>query len=46
MADAIIALTTNLAVRTGQPIRFKPEWFEPEKDDTPEKDRRSKLIAT
>ncbi len=38
MADAIIALTTNLAVRTGQPIRFKPEWFDPEKDDTPEKD--------
>jgi predicted dehydrogenase len=38
MADAIIALTTNLAVRTGQPIRFKPEWFDPAKDDTPEKD--------
>ena len=38
MADAIIALTTNLAVRTGQPIRFKPEWFESEKDDTPERD--------
>ncbi len=38
MADAIIALTTNLAVRTGQPVRFKPEWFEAEKDDTPERD--------
>jgi len=38
MADAIIALTTNLAVRTGQPIRFKPDWFDATKDDTPEKD--------
>jgi predicted dehydrogenase len=38
MADAIIALTTNLAVQSGQPIRFKPEWFDPAKDDTPEKD--------
>jgi predicted dehydrogenase len=46
MADAIIALTTNLAVRTGQPIRFKPEWFEPEKDDTPEKDLKIDQIST
>ncbi len=38
MADAIIALTTNLAVRTGEPIRFKPEWFDPVKKDTPEED--------
>ena len=46
MADAIIALTTNLAVRTGQPIRFKPEWFDPAKDDTPEKDLKIDQIAT
>jgi predicted dehydrogenase len=46
MADAIIALTTNLAVRTGQPIRFKPEWFDPTKDDTPEKDLKIDQIAT
>jgi predicted dehydrogenase len=38
IGDAIIALTTNLAVRTGQPVRFKPEWFDPAKDDTPETD--------
>jgi predicted dehydrogenase len=38
MADAIIALTTNLAVRTGRPIRFKPEWFDPVKKETPETD--------
>jgi predicted dehydrogenase len=45
MADAIIALTTNLAVRTGQPVQFKPEWFEPEKDDTPEKDLKIDQIT-
>jgi predicted dehydrogenase len=45
MADAIIALTTNLAVRTGQPIRFKPEWFDPAKDDTPEKDLRIDITS-
>ena len=38
MADAIIALTTNLAVRTGRPIQFKPEWFDPTKKETPETD--------
>jgi predicted dehydrogenase len=38
MADAIIALTTNLAVETGQPIKFRKEWFDATKDDTPEKD--------
>jgi hypothetical protein len=47
MADAIIALTTNLAVRTGQPIRFKSEWFDVKKtDDTPEKDLKIDQIAT
>ncbi len=48
MADAIIALTTNLAVRTGQPIRFKPEWFDPDEGrharERPE-DRAGKLSA-
>ena len=38
MADAIIALTTNLAVQTGQPIKFRKEWFDADKDDTPERD--------
>jgi predicted dehydrogenase len=38
MADAIIALTTNRAVQTGQPINFRKEWFDANKDDTPEKD--------
>lgn len=38
MADAIIALTTNIAVQNGEPIRFRKEWFDATKDDTPEKD--------
>jgi len=47
MADAIIALTTNLAVRTGQPIRFKPEWFDATKpDDTPENDLNIGKVTT
>ncbi len=46
LADAIIALTTNLAVQTGQPIRFKPDWFEPEKTETPEEDPEIKKLLT
>ena len=29
LADAMIALTTNIAVRKGHRIEFKPEWFDP-----------------
>ncbi len=36
MADAIIALTTNMAARSGQRIEFKPEWFDIDSDETPE----------
>jgi hypothetical protein len=36
MADAIIALTTNLAMRKGERIDFKPEWFDINSDETPE----------
>ena len=39
MADAIIALTTNMAAEQGKPIRFQEAWFDPDKDDTPEGDR-------
>jgi hypothetical protein len=28
MADAIIALTSNLAMKHRQRIEFRPEWFE------------------
>ena len=36
MADAIIAHTTNLAIRDGKRIDFKPEWYEIASDETPE----------
>jgi hypothetical protein len=36
MADAIIALTTNMAIKQKTRIEFKPEWFEIDSDETPE----------
>ncbi len=36
MADAIIALTTNIAIAQNQRIEFKPEWFDINSDETPE----------
>ena len=36
MADAVIALTTNIAAREGRRIDFKPEWFDIHSDETPE----------
>ena len=31
-----IALTANMAARQGMRIEFQPEWFEPDRDETPE----------
>lgn len=36
MADAVIALTTNIAAREGRRIEFDPRWFDPDSDETPE----------
>ena len=36
MADAIIALTTNKAIREGKKIEFDPKWFDINDDATPE----------
>ena len=36
MADAIIALTTNIAINEKRRIEFKPEWFDINSDETPE----------
>jgi predicted dehydrogenase len=36
MADAIIALTSNMAIKQQKRIEFKPEWFEIDSDETPE----------
>ena len=39
MADAIIALTTNIAIRDQRRIEFKDEWFDIDDDATPEGDK-------
>ena len=36
MADAVIALTTNIAARKGERVEFQKEWFDIESDETPE----------
>ena len=36
MGDAIIALVTNMAAQQGARVEFKPEWFDPKSDATPE----------
>jgi len=36
MADAVIALTSNIAIKEGRRIEFKPEWFDINSDETPE----------
>jgi predicted dehydrogenase len=38
LADAVIALTTNVAARKGLRIEFKKEWFDPDDPSTPEGD--------
>ena len=36
LADAVIALTTNIAARLGETVEFDPAWFDPKSDATPE----------
>jgi predicted dehydrogenase len=36
LADAVLALTANMAARQGTRIDFDPEWFDPESQKTPE----------
>ena len=36
LADAVIALVANKAMRAEERIDFKPEWFDIDSDDTPE----------
>jgi len=38
MADAIMAITANLAMKHKKRIEFKPEWFDYESDAVPETD--------
>ena len=36
LADAVIALTSNIAMREQKRIDFDPDWFEPKSDATPD----------
>ena len=36
LADAVIALTTNIAMKQNRRIEFLPEWFDYKSDKTPE----------
>ena len=38
LADAVLALTANLAIRRGETIEFQEEWFDIESKRTPEQD--------
>lgn len=39
LADAVIALTSNIAMKENRRIEFKKEWFDIESDETPEGDK-------
>jgi len=36
LGDAVIALTANLAARQGRRVEFQQEWFDPDRDETPD----------
>ena len=36
LADAVMALTTNIAARSGKTVEFDPAWFDSTSDATPE----------
>jgi predicted dehydrogenase len=43
LADAVIALTSNIAMKKNQRIDFKPEWFDIDSDETPEGEKPRRL---
>jgi predicted dehydrogenase len=45
MADAIIALTSNLAMGKQQRIEFKPEWFDPTNKAVPDAEMEPKIVT-
>jgi predicted dehydrogenase len=45
MADAIIALTSNEAMRRRQRIEFKPEWFDAASKEVPDPERRTETVV-
>ncbi len=36
LADAVIALTSNIAMKENRRIEFQPEWFQIDRDETPD----------
>lgn len=45
MADAIIALTSNQAMKKRQRIEFSPTWFDPASKDVPDADMKPEIVA-
>lgn len=45
MADAIVALTSNLAMKHQKRIEFKPEWFDPKNAAVPDAEMKPEIIA-
>jgi predicted dehydrogenase len=45
MADAIIALTSNVAMRKHQRIEFDPRWFDPASKEVPDGDMKAEVLA-
>lgn len=45
MADAVIALTTNIASKKNARIEFKPEWFDINSDETPEGKKPTESVS-
>jgi hypothetical protein len=45
MADAIIALTSNLAMKHQKRIEFQKEWFEPKSTDVPDGENKPEVIT-
>ncbi len=45
LADAVIALTSNLAMRQKRRIEFNEAWFDPMKDDVPDKSSGDLALA-
>jgi predicted dehydrogenase len=44
MADAIVALTSNLAMKSKQRIEFKSEWFDPKTTAVPDAEHKPEVV--
>jgi predicted dehydrogenase len=45
MADAIVALTSNLAMKRRQRIEFKSEWFDAAASDVPDAEMKPEVVS-